>query len=53
MNISLRFDQIAVIDLLQHQHLENTGKEISRSEVVAALMAHGLDGLAARDEFRK
>lgn len=53
MNISLRFDQIAVIEVLQKQHLQNTGKEISRSEVVAALMAHGLESLAVRDEFQQ
>jgi hypothetical protein len=53
MGISLRFDQIAVLEVLQQMHLQNTGKEISRSEVMAALMAHGLEGLAARDEFSK
>lgn len=51
INISLRIDQIAVVEVLQKLHLKNTGKEISRAEVLAALMAAGLDRIAASPEF--
>ena len=39
----LRVEQMAVIEMLQRRHLKVTGKEISRSEVLAALMAEGLE----------
>lgn len=39
----IRNDHLAVISLLQTRHLKNTGKEISRAEVLAALMAAGLE----------
>ncbi|SEM33732.1 hypothetical protein SAMN05443999_12110 [Roseovarius azorensis] len=51
INTSLRIDQIAVVEVLQKLHLQNTGKEISRAEVLAALMAAGLGAVLARDEF--
>lgn len=51
INISLRVDQIAVIEVLQKVHLRNTEKEISRAEVVAALMANGLEAVLASEEF--
>ncbi|MGX0975207.1 hypothetical protein ACSSVY_000909 [Roseovarius sp. MBR-51] len=52
INISLRIDQIAVVGVLQKLHLKNTGKEISRAEVVAALMAAGLEAVLASDDFK-
>jgi hypothetical protein len=52
INISLRIDQIAVVEVLQKLHLRNTGKEISRAEVVAALMASGLQTVLASEEFK-
>lgn len=51
INISLRIDQIAVVEVLQKLHLKNTGKEISRAEVMAALMAAGLETVLVTEEF--
>lgn len=51
MSIRVRFDHVAIIDVLQKRHLEVTGKEISRSEVLAALMMAGLRGIAFHDDF--
>lgn len=51
INCQLRARHIAVIEVLQKAHLKNTGKEISRSEVVAALMAAGLDDVTCFPEF--
>lgn len=42
VSIQIRIDQMAVIEVLQARHLKATGKEISRAEVLAALMAEGL-----------
>lgn len=39
----IRIDQMATIEVLQARHLKTTGKEISKSEVLAALMAAGLE----------
>jgi hypothetical protein len=39
----LRIDQMAVLEMLQARHLKATGKEISKAEVLAALMAEGLE----------
>ena len=39
----LRIDQMAAIEMLKARHLNATGKEISRAEVLAALMAEGLE----------
>lgn len=50
-NIRVRFDHIAVIDVLQKRHLEVTGKEISRAEVLAALMTAGLKTIANHKDF--
>ena len=52
INISLRIDQIAVVEVLQKLHLRNTGKEISRAEVLAALMAAGLETVLDSEEFK-
>ncbi|WP_210880188.1 hypothetical protein [Roseovarius autotrophicus] len=51
INISLRVDHIAVIEVLQKVHLRNTGKEISRAEVLAALMAAGLHSIVNHENF--
>lgn len=51
INTSLRVDQIAVVEVLQKLHLENTGKEISRAEVLAALMAAGLQSIVNHENF--
>ena len=45
VSIQIRIDQMAVIEMLQARHLKATGKEISRAEVLAALMAEGLEGI--------
>lgn len=47
----IRIDQMAVIEMLQARHLKATGKEISRAEVLAALMAEGLDGIINHVDF--
>ncbi|WP_294608281.1 hypothetical protein [uncultured Roseovarius sp.] len=51
INISLRIDQIAVVEVLQKLHLKKTGKEISRAEVLAALMAAGLHPIVNHENF--
>ena len=47
----IRIDHLAVINLLQARHLKNTGKEISRAEVLAALMAAGLEPVINDPQF--
>ena len=47
----IRIDQMATLELLQARHLAATGKEISRAEVLAALMAAGLETVLNLDEF--
>lgn len=47
----LRVEQLAIIELLQTRHLIATGKEISRSEVLAALMAEGLERTLNHPDF--
>jgi hypothetical protein len=47
----IRTDHLAVINLLQARHLNNTGKEISRAEVLAALMAAGLEPVINVPQF--
>ncbi|WP_299960355.1 hypothetical protein [uncultured Roseobacter sp.] len=44
-NQQVRPEMTVIIGLLQHRHLENTGKEISRAEVINALAAAGLPHL--------
>lgn len=51
INSSLRIDQITVVEVLQKLHLKNTGKEISRAEVLAALMVAGLETIMAAEGF--
>lgn len=51
INTSLRVDQIAVVEVLQKLHLKATGKEISRAEVLAALMAAGLATIVNHENF--
>ena len=50
-NIRARFEHLAVIEVLQKRHLEVTGKEISRAEVLAALMFAGLPTVANDRDF--
>ncbi|UWQ15667.1 hypothetical protein K3556_07285 [Aliiroseovarius sp. M344] len=47
----LRIDQMAVLEMLQARHLKATGKEISRAEVLAALMAEGLERILNHSNF--
>ncbi len=47
----LRVEQMAVIEMLQTRHLRVTGKEISRSEVLAVLMAEGLENTLNHADF--
>lgn len=47
----LRIDQMAVLEMLQARHLNATGKEISRAEVLAALMAEGLERILNHSNF--
>ena len=47
----IRADQMATLDLLQKRHLKTTGKEISKAEVLAALMASGLETIINHEDF--
>lgn len=47
----IRAEQMAIIELLQTRHLRVTGKEISRSEVLAVLMAEGLERTLNHPDF--
>jgi hypothetical protein len=47
----LRVEQTAIIQMLQERHLRGTGKEISQSEVLAVLMAEGLERTLDHAEF--
>lgn len=47
----IRIDQMAVLEMLQARHLKATGKEISRAEVLAALMAEGLERILNHPDF--
>ena len=47
----IRIDQMATLEVLQKRHLEATGKEISRAEVLAALMAAGLETIINHEDF--
>lgn len=51
VSIQVRIDQMAVIEMLQARHLKATGKEISRAEVLAALMAEGLERILDHANF--
>jgi hypothetical protein len=51
VSIQIRIDQMAVIEMLQARHLKATGKEISRAEVLAALMAEGLERIFNHADF--
>ncbi len=50
-SIQIRVDQMAMIEMLQARHLKATGKEISRAEVLAALMAEGLECILRHADF--
>ncbi|WP_436399418.1 hypothetical protein [Roseobacter sp. S98] len=47
----IRIEQMATLSLLQRRHLKATGKEISRAEVLAALMATGLEVIINHEDF--
>ncbi len=47
----IRIDQLATLSLLQKRHLKATGKEISKAEVLAALMATGLETIINHEDF--
>lgn len=49
--LQIRIDQMAVIEMLQARHLKVTGKEISKAEVLAALMAEGLERILGHADF--
>lgn len=50
-SIRIRIDQMAAIEMLQRRHLRVTEKEISRAEVLAALMAAGLETIINHEDF--
>ena len=50
-SIQIRIEQMAIIEMLQTRHLMATGREISRAEVLAALMAEGLDRIINHADF--
>lgn len=50
-SIQIRIDQMAVIEMLQARHLKAIGKESSRAEVLAALMAEGLERILNHANF--
>lgn len=50
-NARVRTDQMAVLNLLQKRHLKATGKEISKGEVLAALMVAGLGPILNHRDF--
>lgn len=47
----IRTEQTTAIRMLQKRHLKTTGKEISRAEVLAALMAAGLETIINHADF--
>ena len=50
-SMRIRPEVVATVTLLQERHLTNTGKEISQSEVVCALIASGLPHLVNSRDF--
>lgn len=50
-SVRVRFDVAATLSVLQRLHLEATGKEISKAEVLAALMTAGLRTIANHADF--
>ena len=49
----LRCETVALVNALRANHLVNTGKEISKAEVVNALVIHGFSSLIRNESFRK
>lgn len=49
--VRIRIDQVATIEMLQQRHLQATEKEISKAEVLAALMAAGLETIINHEDF--
>ena len=50
-SVRIRIDQMATIEMLQRRHLEVTEKEISKAEVLAALMASGIETIINHEDF--
>jgi hypothetical protein len=50
-SVRIRIDQMATIEMLQRRHLQATEKEISKAEVLAALMASGLETIINHEDF--
>jgi len=50
-SVRIRVDQMAIVEMLQRRHLKATEKEISRAEVLAALMAAGLETILNHEDF--
>lgn len=50
-SVRIRTEQMAIINMMQSRHLKATGKEISRAEVLAALMAEGLERTLNHESF--
>lgn len=53
INTQLSPRHLAIIDILQARYLATTGTEVSRAEVIAALMAAGLDEVAHSADLRE
>lgn len=49
--LRIRRGQMATLELLQMRHLQSTGKETSKAEVLAALMAGGLESVLNHKDF--
>lgn len=50
-NMRTRPEVVATVAILQERHLTNTGKEVSQSEVVCALIATGLPHIINNPAF--
>ncbi|MBO9452281.1 hypothetical protein J7426_18555 [Tropicibacter sp. R16_0] len=51
VSMRVRPEVTATLVLLQKQHLEATGKEISQSEVLSALVAAGAKAVSRHEDF--
>ncbi|RBW55569.1 hypothetical protein DS909_10715 [Phaeobacter gallaeciensis] len=51
-SVRIRPEVVVTVRLLQERHLARTGKEISQSEVVCALVARGLPHLVKDSAFK-
>ena len=48
----LRVDTHALIETFQQRHADNTGKPISKADMIAALMLHGIDKIKTLPAFK-